>query len=365
MRIHVIRAQTLPAALHQVRETYGEDAIVLDTAEGPNGVAIRVGVELPDGSSEQAPQPDMASEPMLELEPEPALPAVMEPKPGPRVEAPPARPAAQTRIAEALTWHGATPLAMRSLMLAVEADGHDDPETALAAALERVYRFAEPESLPAAIAFVGPPGSGKTATLAKLAAARSLAEDDVAIVNADLETAGAPERIGAFAAALGLEPYAAENADAIASAIAEIAPETKTFVDTNGRAPADEEDVSEIAAEIAAAGDGVVVLSAAIAPVEAAELAESFAAAGADYLIMTQLDIARRIGALLAAADAGALTIAGVSVGRRVGDGLKPLTPQSLARLILAPPRALAKPRPRDAGAIYQAVAAVGRASAA
>ena len=60
---------------------------------------------------------------------------------------------------------------------------------------------------------------------------------------------------------------------------------------------------------------------------------------------MTQLDIARRVGGLLAAADAGDLIIAGVSVGRRVGDGLKALTGASLARLILATPLPLAKPR--------------------
>ncbi|MEQ9124325.1 MAG: hypothetical protein RIM80_17370, partial [Alphaproteobacteria bacterium] len=55
MRIHVIRARTLPAALQQVRENHGENAIVLDTATAPDGVTIRVGVELDPDKGETGP----------------------------------------------------------------------------------------------------------------------------------------------------------------------------------------------------------------------------------------------------------------------------------------------------------------------
>lgn len=439
MRIHVIRARTLPAALHQVREAHGEDAIVLDTVENPGGVVIRVGVDMPDAgapapthlaSAALAPQqtPEQAPERAPEqttggAEPKPApedrpaestvdaaVPPLMAPganrldlaadgarpfpgdgptleTPAPataRPEAAPGRPpdtmptpapkplpieradpplllqSAADKVADALAWHGATPLATRSLLFAVEANDSIDPETALAAALDRVYAFADPDDLPTPLAFVGPPGAGKTATLVKLAAANSMAGADIAIVNADLETAGAIDRLDAFGEALDIEPHLAETATEIEAALDALDPHVAAYVDTNGRAPADEDEISEIAAEIAAAGDGVLVLSAVIAPAEAAELAECFAAAGAKYLVMTQLDIARRIGALLAAADAGGLVVSGVSMGRKVGDGLKPLTPRSLARLILAAPRPLAKPRLRQGDALYRRAAAPG-----
>ncbi len=382
MRIHVIRANSLPAALRQVRDAHGENAIVLDTDETPEGVTIRVGVEeaetivpapraLATNALDALASNTLASNAAAagKVASAPPSPAGTPADTGEtafrsafrsRPSRQPARiSSAADRVAEALAWHGAPPLVTRSLLLAVEAQGAgvqrvgaqdvEEVEVALTAALEQVFRFGRPDGLATPLAFVGPPGSGKTATLAKLAAARSLAGADIAIINADLETAGARSRIGAFAKALGVEPYPAGAASGITSAIVAAGAGVVTLIDTSGRAPADADDIDELAEEIEAAGAGVLVLSAALAPAEAAELAECFAAAGAGALIMTQLDIARRIGALLAAADAGDLLIAGVSLGRKVGDGLIALTAESLARLILTPPRPLAKPKPRRA----------------
>lgn len=334
MRIHVIRAENLQAALQIVRDQHGDDAIVLDTVEAPDEVTVRVGVQA---------EPQRPPEPAA---PEPALTSK----------------STTDRVAEALAWHGAPPLVTRSLLLAIESDDATDAETALANALERTFRFGRPENLATPLALVGPPGAGKTATLAKLAAARSMAGAAVAIINADLETSGAKARVDAFAAALDVRPAEAAGGAAISGAIQDAGPDKVTLLDTSGRAPADAADIEAVAEEIEAAGAGALVLQATLAPVEAAELAECFAAAGATELIMTQLDIARRVGALLAAADAGDLKIAAVSLGRRVGDGLRPLTGESLAKLILAPPQpivkpARAKPRaaPLNANATYAA----------
>ncbi len=349
MRIHAIRKPTLQAALQEVRERFGDDAIVLDTVEGPEGATVRIGVEAV-ARPEPAPSPAAPDAPVASSAPPEAAPSA---RPAPTPEKPPTPPPSLVaeQIAEALAWHGAPPLVARSLLLAIESAGDLSAEAALADALERVFRFGRPEGLAGPMALVGPPGAGKTATLAKLAAARSLAGAQVAIVNADVETAGARERIGAFATALGVTAVDAADSDAIAQAVDGAGAEAVTFVDTTGRAPADAHDVEDAAAEIAAAGAGVFVISATTAPVEAAEIAAVFAAAGADSMVATQLDVARRIGALLAAADAGDFVIAGVSLGRRVGDGLTALTPASLARLILAPPQPIAAARPRRAPA--------------
>jgi len=323
MRIHVIRARTLPAALQEVRDSHGEDAIVLDTATAPDGVTVRVGVELDAGMDATAsPSPARTNE-------------------------------AETvdRISEALAWHGVPTLVTRSLLLGAETAGGDDAEAALAAALDRVFRFQRPEDLPSPLAIVGPPGAGKTSVMAKLAAAKRMKGGEVAIVNADLDTAGARARIGAFAQALGISPYSADSPAAIGGAVGVAGDDAMTLIDTTARAPGDFDDIDEVGLEIEAAGAGLLVLSAAIAPIEAAELAECFAAAGAESLIVTQLDIARRVGALLAAADAGDLIIAGASLGRKVGAGLVPLTAASLARLILTPPQPIAKPKPRKPAA--------------
>lgn len=359
MRIKTLRAETLPVALQRVREQYGENAIVLDTEQAEDGAIVRVGVE------------QETSTPLAWSADEPASKAAPADPPKQKAQPAPVRQAdmdRDDRIAEALVWHGVPILLTREILQAARQSGEEEAEAALIQALTVTFRFGRPERLPTPVALVGPPGSGKTATLAKIAAARTSGGDRVALVNADVATAGADARVRAFAEALDVTPRPARDAVGIAAAVEAAEPGAAVLVDTASRAPADIQDVEALAREIAAAGHGVLVLSAAISPDEATELAHCFADAGARSLIMTQLDVARRLGALLAAAKAGDLVIAGVSLGRKVGDGLKPLTPKSIARLLLAPPTALPKLPPRKpqstaAIAAYAQAAAKGAAA--
>ena len=78
----------------------------------------------------------------------------------------------------------------------------------------------------------------------------------------------------------------------------------------------------------------MLVLPAGLDPAEAADLARAFAAAGANLLVATRLDLAHRLGGVLAAASAGlALTEAGIGPG--AADGLLPITPEWLAARLL------------------------------
>jgi flagellar biosynthesis protein FlhF len=74
-------------------------------------------------------------------------------------------------------------------------------------------------------------------------------------------------------------------------------------------------------------------------PAEAADIATAHVQSGARLLVATRLDVARRLGGVLAAASAGlALTEAGIGAG--AADGLTPLTPDMLAdRLLKIPAR--------------------------
>ena len=47
------------------------------------------------------------------------------------------------------------------------------------------------------------------------------------------------------------------------------------------------------------------------------------------------MDIARRTGSILTAADSASLALCSVSFSAKVEDGLKPISPISLARLIM------------------------------
>ena len=67
------------------------------------------------------------------------------------------------------------------------------------------------------------------------------------------------------------------------------------------------------------------------------EVATHFAGLGVRRLIATQVDISRRLGTVLTAADTSRLSLAQISVTPYLARGLSPMHPHVCARLILAP----------------------------
>ena len=84
-----------------------------------------------------------------------------------------------------------------------------------------------------------------------------------------------------------------------------------------------------------AKAEPVLVVAAGGDAMEAADVASSFAAIGATRVLVTRLDMARRIGSILAAADAGRLKFCDVSITPYVADGLSSINALSLARLMM------------------------------
>ena len=74
-----------------------------------------------------------------------------------------------------------------------------------------------------------------------------------------------------------------------------------------------------------------LVLPAGLDPAEAADLAIAHAACGATFLIATRLDLAHRLGSVIAAAAASRLPLAEAGIGTGAADGLVPFTPALLA----------------------------------
>jgi flagellar biosynthesis protein FlhF len=82
------------------------------------------------------------------------------------------------------------------------------------------------------------------------------------------------------------------------------------------------------------AAQPVLVLDAGTGSADSAETAQTFAALGCRWLLVTKLDVARRLGGVLAAADAG-LTLTEAGIGPTIGRGLARLSAAGLARLLL------------------------------
>lgn len=334
MRIKTYIAQDMPQALALIREEMGDDAIIVSSDSRRDGsVKVIAAWEQPPS----APPDDEDT-----FQPFAPVPA-----------APPAAPApgVQRAIVAAFAEHGVPDDLARRLAAAAEPHRDLVPEMALAALCEARLRFGGAPFRPSLrpIVLVGPPGAGKTTTAAKLAAHALMGGATVDLMAADMVKTGALEQISGLAGRMGLSVETADSPAALASGwrlrrgAHEAAGRTVlAIVDTTGANPFDPEDMQRTAALVAGMrGHGVLVLPAGGDPLEAADTALAFAGAGASHLIVSRVDAARRLGSLLTAAavrgEAGQLKLAGVGVGPHIANGLRPVTPVSLARLLMAP----------------------------
>ncbi|WP_144184194.1 flagellar biosynthesis protein FlhF [Elioraea rosea] len=304
MRIRTFRARTVAAAMSAARAELGPDALMLGTRRVADGVELTAATE---------PEEEIA--PVVPVAP-----------------APVAAPPRDHAVEQALAAHG-LPEGLRAAL----ATGPN-----LAARLAEALRF---EDLPlgpsGALLVVGPPGAGKTLTVAKLATRLRLAGQTPRVIAADGRRAGAVEQLAAFTRLLGIDLIAAPHPATVLRALAQGRGEAPALIDTAGLDPFDAADREEIAALAAASGAAIaLVLPAGMDAMEAAESAEAMAEAGARHLLATRLDLARRIGAVPAAAIGGALAIAEGGTGPGAADGLAPLTAEALAARLLTPPSA-------------------------
>jgi flagellar biosynthesis protein FlhF len=295
MRLRVIRAARMPDAMAQLRAELGEDAVLLSTRRIPGGVEVTAAQEQDD-------------EPLM-ITPDAARPGRAIPPDLARHNVPPA-------LAQRLA------------------------EGRLAAALAAALGFAALPLGGGPLLLAGPPGAGKTLTVAKLATRLVLGGAKPLLVSADGRRAGAAEQLAAFARVLDLPLAIASGPAALGKALARRGAGQQALVDLPGCDPFNPAGARLLAGLIEVAqGTPVLVLPAGLDPDEAAETASAFRLLGCRHLLPTRLDAARRLGGVLAAAAAGlALTEAGT--GPDASGGLEAMTAEGLARRLAAPAHA-------------------------
>jgi flagellar biosynthesis protein FlhF len=286
MRLKLYWAPAMADAMARVRSELGAEALILATRRVNDGVEITAALEMPEDLPATLPRPEVIT---------------------------------------ALEFHN-IPSALRSALQ------QGDVEAALAQTLA----FATLPLHAAPLLLVGTPGAGKTLTVARLAAPLVMSGILPVVVSADGKRAGATEQLAAFTRLLGIRLMVACDPVTLGRALANRQPGTPVLIDSAGCNPFNVAQMEELAALAATVGAAMVpIIPAGLDPPEAADQAEAYRACGARLMLATRLDVARRLGGLLAAAATGlALTLAGVSAD--VADGLRPITPAWLAERLLA-----------------------------
>jgi flagellar biosynthesis protein FlhF len=201
-----------------------------------------------------------------------------------------------------------------------------DPRGMLATGLRATLKFARlPRADRTRLMLIGPPAAGKTTLMGKLATRGGA--PTATVFSTDWERPGGLEQLADSMSILGIDT-ARLDPDAPMPALGRPGP---LLVDTTGTDPGDRGDfvrLGRLAAILAV--EPVLVLPAFIDADQAQAFARASIAIGARKLLVTRLDMARRLGGPLAAAHAG-LAVAGGSVSPNFAYGLKSLSPASLA----------------------------------
>lgn len=325
MRLKSFTAGTIKEAMQMIRETLGEDAIILETREENGGRSVRVTAAIDKDTEATMPRAqedvvydDWAFDDNMDV---------------------------SEQIGDALLRHAVPDALIDDIVAQVNTMGINDPQEAMLNALQTMFAF---KPLPTKtygrpLMLVGPPGAGKTLAAAKLAARGALVGQKMAVITTDVVRAGGVEQLEAFTRLMKINLQKAETPKQIKERLSEIKNVDQIIIDTAGVNPFDPESIKLLARMIAAAEcDPVLVIPAGMDADESGEIARVFQMVGARSMISTRIDVARRLGSVLSAAHLGGLNLAEVSNTAKVADGLSPLSAKRLVHLLM--------PRAEDAG---------------
>lgn len=191
---------------------------------------------------------------------------------------------------------------------------------------------------PHIVVLVGPTGSGKTTTLAKLASRWALDERlKVGLITTDTFRVAAVDQIREYATLLGLELRVAFSASEAARAAKSFEDRDVILVDTAGRNHYDQASLMGLRGILQGMGS-VTVLLMAPATLERSQVTEmirNFQILSPNYLVITKVDETRRYDLFTITASETAYPVAFLTDGQRVPQDIRAARTEELAALLV------------------------------
>ncbi len=205
---------------------------------------------------------------------------------------------------------------------------------------------------PGVFALVGPTGAGKTTTIAKLAARWTMrhGSQDLALVSTDAYRIGAREQLMTYARILGASVHSANSGQELARVLEGLKSKKLVLIDTAGMGPRDVR-LGEQLAALAQGAVGAQFLLALPAQGEGLALEEiirAFAQVKPTACIITKLDEAASLGAVISTTLRHKLKIAYLCNGQRVPEDVHPAHQRRVWLVRAAHELTRRAPRPHD-----------------
>lgn len=336
MRLRSFTAAGMPAAMAMVRESLGEEAIILSTQTlHGNIVKVTAAISLDDEATttddikaakvKKPPKDENGSAQELRLDIESILRFHNIPE---QLVAKIMRKTTDTLLAAAVAMH--------------RIGGHKNIQHLYRHALEKIlnaFFVFEPLAFTAGnkpLMLVGPPGIGKTLTIAKIAAKLALDKKPLCVITTDNKRAGGIEQLQAFTDILNIELATAANDDELFVFLQNAPKQARILIDTAGCNAYDEQQLAELEAYASIdLIEPVLVLPAGGDSQESIDMVELFARLPIKKLLVTRADTTRRFGGVIAASASQGLAFCNASSSPGVADSLEPMDAAKLAEMLL------------------------------
>ena len=183
-------------------------------------------------------------------------------------------------------------------------------------------------------ALIGPPGSGKTTTLVKLAIAHGLAQRrPVRLISADTQRIGGADQLRTYAAILGVPFQAVEGVVALEHAIDEAGPSAMILIDTAGYSGATLQDLDGDLARFLSRRQDIdthLVLTASMRLEDLYRTAALYDAYAPGKLLFTRVDETSSLAAVYCLAARRNKPLSFLCAGQSIPEDLEPATKQRL-----------------------------------